>query len=1215
MRYALLVGTSHYDSENLSDLNAPRLDVKRLQEVLRTRGEFQVETVIDGTKAEIEAALDGLFDRKRSDDVVFMHFSGHGELDTKGRLHLLPRDADVDERGRLRTTSAVEAELLQRLSRDSHAGSKIFLLDCCYSGAYADGFSGRSGVAAPTDLFRQVESRGSVIIAAAGEADKAFEPPSEDGTPKLAIFTQAVVDALEGEAGDGDGDGWIDHKDLASYVDIVVPRSHRQQPTHFSVGVVGGIKLARAGARTDGRDQPRGSSPGEARSAADAPLDHDRWRQLLTYYRDCVEREARTTSMPEISSQGKQFALIRGKEQLMVGSVDALDPQGQAAVVARRAAAEGRGLRYGYPLVSLDVNAKTADRASWRVAPLLVVDVEAQPDGRLVRSGEVELNVDLMDHWIDWSPQERESLMDEFQADWAEGDHRGLAEKSREYLSFAGIPALQTIRPTALVDGLERSHPRAGAHNVAMLYTDEASSNTVASLLEDYEKELLESVSRFSQTSLAGLESAAQSSENVGAAADQLVTPSATNEAQQDIIRAAMSRRLTVATGPPGTGKSQLITGLVATATGAGESVLVSSTNNTAVNVVVDRSNRNAAGSVVRTGKKSYRNSLGERLGELVTAVKEFAPLNSSTRPIAQAWQQECTERVAELDARADSEHTLARSLLDRAHLLTFLGRTRIEEHHFLDLSDALLARWRRQAGRALHWGLFGMLDRWMLRRRLYIGTEQLPTWLDLLGAESEVRRCKRHLRGLPEEHDVLAALRAAQDSHREASGELLRATLRSAVEKDEDFILERATALSDQEPRAWTGFRRLLESVPAWATTALATRPSIVPTPALFDLVIIDEASQCSVAAVLPLLFRAKRALIIGDPHQLKHIVRLDSGHVHQAASDAGLTDEWLQTRQLNHDRYSAYHAAAAATGEVLWLDEHYRCHPEIVRTVNRQVYGNRLRVLTKPDNLTTGDAKPVRWEQLSGPCERTASKSWVNEDEATRVRAVVTEIVGSNGTGSIGVVSPYAAQYTRLRERLSDFPEVEVGTVHTFQGRECDVIVLSPTLSQGADPNSVKYLASNQNLWNVAFTRAISQLIVVGDANVWRGRGGLLGSLLDQTEESGDQERSESLMDGPLAKLHQRLVVAGAPVEVGGEIGGHRADLMIRSANGPVAVLLDRSGTGAESTGTLGRNLRQLCTAQDLMNEAGHGKVVRIPIWRCFDDLSAVVDELRAH
>ncbi|QIZ38246.1 DEAD/DEAH box helicase [Saccharopolyspora sp. ASAGF58] len=546
-------------------------------------------------------------------------------------------------------------------------------------------------------------------------------------------------------------------------------------------------------------------------------------------------------------------------------------------------------------------------------------------------------------------------------------------------------------------------------------------------------------------------------------------------------------------------------------------------------------------------------------------------------------------------------------------NVLPFLDATPLEEFHFVGLSDYLLGRWRRQEHRASNWGLFGFLDRWMLRRHLNIEMDQLPTWRDLISAELDVRRCKQHLQSLPDERSVLGALRTAQDSHRQASAELLRSTLRLKVEAGEDVILDRATALSGQEAKPWAGFQRLLKFVPAWATTTLATRPSIVPKPGLFDLVIIDEASQCPVAQVLPLLFRAKRALIIGDPHQLSHITKLELGHLDRAAAEAGLTDEWLQSRQFDHGRFSAYHAAAAATGEVFWLDEHYRCHPEIVQTVNERVYGNRLRVLTNPANLMTGDDKPVRWDHLSSNCERTPDGSWVNDDEAARVLAVVNEIRAGNATKSIGVVSPYAAQRARIRDLLRGVPEVQVGTVHTFQGRERDVILLSPTLSQGAVPKSVKWLASHQNLWNVAFTRAISRLIVVGDANLWRKTSGLLRSLLAQAENAEIQDDSVPDMDEPLAKLYQRLIVAGVPVETGADVGGHRADLMIRSANGPVAVLLDRSGTGTDSTGTLGRNLRQLCTAQELMDDATNGKVVRIPIWRCFDDLPGLVEELR--
>src|SRR5688572_7530810 len=57
------------------------------------------------------------------------------------------------------------------------------------------------------------------------------------------------------------------------------------------------------------------------------------------------------------------------------------------------------------------------------------------------------------------------------------------------------------------------------------------------------------------------------------------------------------------------------------------------------------------------------------------------------------------------------------------------------------------------------------------------------------------------------------------------------------------------------------------------WAVTALSARGKIPFVPGHFDLLVIDEASQCDIASVLPLLYRAKRTVIIGDPQQLRHI------------------------------------------------------------------------------------------------------------------------------------------------------------------------------------------------------------------------------------------------------------------------------------------------------------------------------------------------------
>jgi superfamily I DNA and/or RNA helicase len=67
---------------------------------------------------------------------------------------------------------------------------------------------------------------------------------------------------------------------------------------------------------------------------------------------------------------------------------------------------------------------------------------------------------------------------------------------------------------------------------------------------------------------------------------------------------------------------------------------------------------------------------------------------------------------------------------------------------------------------------------------------------------------------------------------------------------------------------------------MPGWAVTSLSAKGRVPFESGLFDLVVIDEASQCDIASVLPLLFRAKRAVIIGDPQQLRHISRLTAAN-----------------------------------------------------------------------------------------------------------------------------------------------------------------------------------------------------------------------------------------------------------------------------------------------------------------------------------------------
>ena len=83
------------------------------------------------------------------------------------------------------------------------------------------------------------------------------------------------------------------------------------------------------------------------------------------------------------------------------------------------------------------------------------------------------------------------------------------------------------------------------------------------------------------------------------------------------------------------------------------------------------------------------------------------------------------------------------------------------------------------------------------------------------------------------------------------------------------------------------TQMRELLKFIPVWVVTNLSVKNSIPFENGLFDILIIDEASQCDIASALPLIYRAKQIVIIGDPKQLRHISLLKESQDKEYASE----------------------------------------------------------------------------------------------------------------------------------------------------------------------------------------------------------------------------------------------------------------------------------------------------------------------------------------
>lgn len=492
---------------------------------------------------------------------------------------------------------------------------------------------------------------------------------------------------------------------------------------------------------------------------------------------------------------------------------------------------------------------------------------------------------------------------------------------------------------------------------------------------------------------------------------------------------------------------------------------------------------------------------------------------------------------------------------------------------------------------------------------------------------ERAVRQLVPRLLGQDEEGLKRARLETAAGLS-EVSGEMARAVAAEAMVRGRSLMGQRLQAL-----RRRSGFqksqRNLMAHLKAWAISTHSVR-QLELAPKLFDLVVIDEASQCSIPAVLPLLFRAERALIIGDPMQLGHIPGITAQQERQARVRAGLSAAQLEDHRLAYHVYASYHAAAQHGESALLLDEHYRCHPAIADIVNGYCYAGQLQVLTDvrsqvPASDPFGDADPapvLGWVDVPhGESARGGSgQSWRNAAEAGRVRETVDELLlRLPKDATVGVVTPFRAQKEALARVWADDERVRVGTVHAFQGGQRDVMVLSPVATGNTPPRTTHWVASQVNLWNVAVTRAKSQLITVGSHTFWQEQAGLPALLAERstvlcTDAYADQDSAvrPGTVSGDREELADRLQeYLGArgitDLERAAVVGGHTVDLLYTTDGMNTAVLID---PGPRNDQDPARHLRLTHARGDLLTGLPSGgggaktgpvtRTIRVPAWR---------------
>lgn len=270
--------------------------------------------------------------------------------------------------------------------------------------------------------------------------------------------------------------------------------------------------------------------------------------------------------------------------------------------------------------------------------------------------------------------------------------------------------------------------------------------------------------------------------------------------------------------------------------------------------------------------------------------------------------------------------------------------------------------------------------------------------------------------------------------------------------------------------------FSRFIKDYPVVLSTTHSLRNSCGEN-YLFDYVIIDEASQVDVVSGALALSCAKNAVIVGDKMQLPHVVPDEVKIV---------TNRIFETYSLDKAYNYAENSLLASILELYnnvprtLLKEHYRCHPKIIGFCNKKYYNDELVVLK---NEETNDKPMVLYKTVKGNHARGRTNQ-------RQIDVIFDEIIPDQkidlSKTDLGIVSPYRPQADEI-QRIVGMTNIEADTVHKYQGREKDIIILT-TVANKLEQND---FADNPNLINVAVSRAIDKLIVVTaeGSEEWQG------------------------------------------------------------------------------------------------------------------------------
>lgn len=503
------------------------------------------------------------------------------------------------------------------------------------------------------------------------------------------------------------------------------------------------------------------------------------------------------------------------------------------------------------------------------------------------------------------------------------------------------------------------------------------------------------------------------------------------NTSQHQAIVNSNEKIISVISGPPGTGKSFTIANIAAEKVSKGQSVLISSKNKEALAVIESKIGSQLGISNLCVNPSEDKNFTGLKAHLSHILGRKFIRKNIDFSAISVAFEE------------FQSLHD--KHLVEEKKLIHQFENERTHHQRLKDTAKKELPA--------------------SLKQRVYEfrSKDSIPLWEGLDQYYNSIEKIRSQ---------AVASLKLVNDFRIEQGINEHRSTLRTY-----HSFLKARNQKRKEMLGAEINYSVILRSFPVWLIRANDVSRVLPFEKEVFDVLIIDEASQCDIPSLIPLMQRAKKVIIVGDIKQLNHISFISTAF--EMGSKINVSDE--EKYLCRHRDYSILHLAEEILDPMdkVELTEHFRSQFPIISFSNREFYKNNLEILTKrPISI----AKHVEFVRTKGKRLKGVLRSEIGLilKEITRI-IKEEETLPDNLKTSIGVLSPFRKQVDALfTELFQEFSleiitahKITVGTAFTFQGNERDLMLISFGLDKDALSGSFTFL-NRDDVFNVSITRA---------------------------------------------------------------------------------------------------------------------------------------------